>query len=313
MYPDFKTIESELKLMKACGLNAIRLDFLWDQIEPVRGEFDFNFYDRLVNLVRQYDIRILGVLGYSALWANSMGLWNVPPDDPNDFAHFAAKVASRYMNIIDSWEIWNEPNQAMYFDSRNWALDYVNLLKVVYPAIKQVSSGLIVLHGGLAQPNVFDLRKLYESGAGNYFDVVNIHPFENPVDLERRPFTKVIELNLADILEVMSEFGDNHKKICISELGCPGVVARENWHEDVRENWFMGKSPTADQQAMFAADALSHLLSLPYVTGVYWAFWRDTRHFRDDTDYFGLIDWKGNKKPAYDACQKTYASHVPSA
>ena len=48
-YPSLKELESAVTLMKEAGAGWVRFDFLWEDIEPKQGEF--NFSKGQVNLV----------------------------------------------------------------------------------------------------------------------------------------------------------------------------------------------------------------------------------------------------------------------
>ena len=63
-------LEKTISLMQSAGVEWVRTDFLWGDIEPKEGEFDFAKYDRIVELLRSKGIHILGILHYSADWAS---------------------------------------------------------------------------------------------------------------------------------------------------------------------------------------------------------------------------------------------------
>src|SRR3989338_6674480 len=74
---DAGKIEKAAKMMKEAGGGFIRMDFLWDDIEPKEKEFHFEKYDRIVDILSENQISILGLLSYNASWAASE--WNAPP------------------------------------------------------------------------------------------------------------------------------------------------------------------------------------------------------------------------------------------
>jgi len=61
-YSDRKALEKTISLMKEAGVGSVRLDFLWQDIEPVQGKTDYSKYDELVELLFQNNIQILGLL-----------------------------------------------------------------------------------------------------------------------------------------------------------------------------------------------------------------------------------------------------------
>lgn len=103
-------------MLSACGIHSIRRDFLWHEIEPKRGQFVFDPYDALVDDAQKWDIEILALLAYGNPWAAKDAHHNnVPPDDPADFATFAAAVADHFRNRVNRYEIWNEPNNPLFW------------------------------------------------------------------------------------------------------------------------------------------------------------------------------------------------------
>ena len=76
-----RDLEKSISLMQQAGVGWVRLDFLWSDIEPQRGNFDFTKYDCIVGLLRAKGIHILGILHYSTDWASACGKWNCPPSE----------------------------------------------------------------------------------------------------------------------------------------------------------------------------------------------------------------------------------------
>src|SRR5437762_760558 len=94
-------------LMRAAGVSTVRMDFLWEDVEPARDTFCFDKYDRIIDLLQENGIAVLGVLNYSPSWLFPQ--WNHPPE-PGLYARYAARVAARYKGRVRHWEIWNEPD-----------------------------------------------------------------------------------------------------------------------------------------------------------------------------------------------------------
>jgi hypothetical protein len=154
-----------------------------------------------------------------------------------------------------------------------------------------------VLLGGLSQEIPENLRRLYDAGAGPFFDIANIHPFMTPLG----PFAMGHVENLcSQVRDVMDEAGDSGKPVWITEIGCPGVAEGH-----AVKNWWLGKNPTETEQAAWLTDLFTRLPRLPSVEKVFWAFLRDTpSHFKDGVDYFGLVREDFTPKPAYDAYRR---------
>ena len=57
-YSDDQALEKAISLMQKAGVGWVRLDFLWEDIEPKEGNFDFAKYDNIVRLLKAKGIHI---------------------------------------------------------------------------------------------------------------------------------------------------------------------------------------------------------------------------------------------------------------
>lgn len=295
-YPDEETQKRAVALMKEVGIGWVRMDFLWEDIEPESGRFEFNKYDEIVNLLTQNNINILGLLNYSTDWAAEK--WNYPPDDNKLFINYAVKIIGRYKDRIKYWEVWNEPDSYTYWAKQDGLKSYCALLKDVYVAAKEVDPECKILNGGLAN-GLASVNHLYDNGAKDYFDILNIHIFESPLN---RGAIKRVAAYPKLAYKVMLRNGDSHKKIWITEIGCPGVKSGQKVN-----NWWLGKNPSERQQAKWLEDVFKELLRNKTVEKVFWAFFRDCKsHWDNGIDYFGLVRWNFSKKPAFFIYQECF-------
>ena len=137
-YSSTKDLERAIKLMKEAGIGWVRMDFLWADIEPEAGSFNFKKYDKIVKILKENNINILGLLNYSVDWAASCREWNCPPEYNSLFVKYAKEVISRYKDKIKYWEVWNEPDSATYWSKQDGLKSYCLLLKDVYVAEKKL-------------------------------------------------------------------------------------------------------------------------------------------------------------------------------
>lgn len=290
-----ENLKRAVKLLQDMGARFVRMDFLWNDIEPQQGNFDFDKYDFIVNLLSQHQIRILGILVYSADWASDS--WNNPPYRDEDFVTYCKEVVARYKTKIKYWEVWNEPDSIFYWRPQDDMQRYTQLLKKVYETVKEIDPSSKIILGGLTQNGYFALKNLYRNGAGGYFDIVNIHPFVNP--LEKNSVNRIRSL-YKNIKNLMKKYGDEDKKIWFTEIGCPGVK------KTTEENtWWEGVSPNEGEQAKFVKTVYKEVISLDDVEKLFWAFFRDNKdHFRSGVDYFGLVRWDFSKKPSFNAYRR---------
>jgi len=295
-YASVEDMEKSIKLMKEAGVAWVRMDFLWQDIEPQDEQFDFAKYDKIVELVYKNGIQILGLFNYNTGWAAANGKWNCPPKDNKLFADYAVRVIGRYKDKIKYWEVWNEPDSTIYWSAQDGLKSYCALLKEVYIAAKKEDPDCLILNGGLAE-GVSSINQLYDNGDKDYFDILNIHIFYTPQD------NNAIKgvLNYPKIAyKIMLRNGDGHKKIWVTEIGCPGVG------KDIKTgNWWLGQNPTEEEQAQWVKEIYTELLKDKNIEKVFWAFFRDCKeHWENGIDYFGLIRWDFSKKPSFEAYKK---------
>ncbi len=289
-YPDERSLKKVFSLMKEAGVSWVRMDFLWEDIEPRPGEFHYATYDRIVELASSYGIHILGIMSYSASWAGRS--WNSPPYDDETFVHFTASLIQRYKGKVTHWEIWNEPDDPTYFSPQDGMVRYTALLKKVYRRAKEVNRECVILTGGLSKSPVFSLKEIYKNGGKGYFDILAIHPFANPRN--EYAVSRVRGL-YRGCRKVMKENGDEGKKIWFTEIGCPGVKA-----PGPQNSWWEGRSPTEKEQAAWVKYIFTECITYEGVEKIFWAFFRDTNdHFHNGVDEFGLVRWDFSKKPAF--------------
>jgi hypothetical protein len=298
-YPNERSLEKSIALMKEAGVGTVRVDFGWQDIEPSRGINDYSKYDRLVELLSKNNIRILGILDYAADWSSPEGKWNHPDPDNTLFLKYARGVVRRYKGKVKYWELWNEPDSLIYWEPQDGLKAYVKLLKEVYVELKKTDPTCLILNGGISS-GLAGVNRLYDNGAQGYFDIMNIHVFETPLDPQAikraRSFVGLTR-------KLMARKGDRGKPIWITEIGCPGVEKTKK----AVANWWMGKNPSEKDQARWVKEVYSNLLKETSVEMIFWAFFRDANeHWKNGTDYFGLLRNDFSKKPAYTAYQKAF-------
>lgn len=232
---------AELDAIAATGAKWVRIDFPWDTVQAAGpGSWSWGQDDTLVQMATARGLHVLGVLAYTPAWARR-SVCNTnhacPPNDPNAFAAFARAAAQRYGSNVTAWEVWNEPNWDPFWASGPNAVDYVNLLKPTYVAIKSVAPSATVVTGGLApygdlartaiDPKVAAehpvnfLKAMYAAGARGYFDAVGHHPYSYPYAPTDCCIGWNAVLYTQTLHDVMAQNGDGAKKIWGTEAGAP--------------------------------------------------------------------------------------------
>jgi hypothetical protein len=227
-------IQRTLQLVREMGASQVVEFFPWAYIEGAQGVFDWSQADRIIRHAQNQDVKIIARLGLVPQWARDENtpLNTLPREADAQFAEFVRTFTHRYAGIIDDVVIWNEPNLAFEWGFGDFSPErYAELLKVVYPQAKIGNPQVRVLAGALAptlEPidsqygfnDVLYLERMYQAGAGDYFDVLAVHTygFNHPADAQ--PAQEMLNFRRVELLRaLMVEYGDQDKPITITEGG----------------------------------------------------------------------------------------------
>ncbi len=225
MWHDLSAAIGELDRLHAAGLTTVRFDVGWRWVEPGRkGQYDPAVLAKLDTILREIDAR-----GLSAIitvietpdWARPQGSGIFrPPTRRQDYADVMAMLAARYASRPGMvWEIWNEPNIIEFWESGPSAVQYADLLKRAYKAIKAADPDATVLGGSIVFNDLAFLRGLYDNGAQGSFDALAHHPYAPGRAPDDRTDPSATFLSIEDMHALMAARGDGDKTIWITELG----------------------------------------------------------------------------------------------
>jgi len=183
------------------GVRTLRHELFWHRIEPTPGERRWDELDAQLALAEGHGVELLLLLAYGNPWASARGQAAgdpyYPPDDPQDFADFAAAVAARYAGRVGKLEIWNEQNAGYRFWKRPGELSgdpagYAALLAATGRSVGEVAPGTLVSFGGLFYlPQIIIGAEAFLAQAyaaepllGEAFHTLSYHPYSlyPPVD-----------------------------------------------------------------------------------------------------------------------------------
>lgn len=162
-------------LLKA-NIKWVRAVISWGQMEAVKGTWDHSLNDRMMDRAKQDGVDVLAILCGSPLWANGgkkSTIGPYPPTDIEGWCNYIQKVVDRYPEI-QYYEIWNEQNIGFWLPKPSPA-EYLVLLKAACALLHFL--GKTVVLGGLSGPGWPYLQNLMNLGGGDYFDILNYHPY----------------------------------------------------------------------------------------------------------------------------------------
>jgi hypothetical protein len=309
------------------GVRAIRLDFTWAYIESARGRYDWSYQDGEVRAAHDAGLQVIGLLCcgnklYSTVGATadqtpvgsggglppfqigSSGLF--PPDDPADYARFAAAAADHFQGRVGAWEVWNEENQGYRFwEPHEDPAGYGRLLCAAHDAIRAVDTGTPVVFGGVFYPAVPTtgtgtagapgmsgpdfVRAGYAADPrlGRCYDAMGYHPYPYPftspeVDVPVRGSVLVA----ADGMRAAMGYDAATHPLWITEVGWPTHT----------ETYGVSELKQAQYSARMAAATFAE--GVPVLTFYTYGDWADPTGGADQEAWFGFFRPDNTPKPA---------------
>jgi hypothetical protein len=304
--------------MRASGVDSVRFQLSWADVEAQPGEYEWSRPDELIGELAAAGVSTLPFLFGSPQWAaradgndcEGGGCRSFAPASPETraaFAGFAAAAVRRYGPYgsfweahpglrplpVRSWQIWNEPNLRAFFQPAVDATQYGELLHRAAAQIRDEDPTAEVLIGGLSgwrtTANMVSsgsyLRDLYaEAGAAEDFDGLAIHPYWGRV--------RGVLARVRHALRI-ARAADPDVGLWITEIG---------WSSAGRRGEYLVK--TAHGQARRLRHAFERFLANRAswrLRGAYWYAWRDTSPALAPCAWCpgaGLVDRAGAAKPA---------------
>jgi hypothetical protein len=172
------------------GLNWFKQQVRWADTELERGVYDWSKLDLVMPSAQRFGLNVMITVLDTPVWAREPGvdLTKVgPPANYDDYVNFVLQIFERYPNQIQGIEVWNEQNIDREWSSSRGlrAVDYIDLLRRTYRAVKEVSPGTIVVSGALAPTGFNDgigawddfvyMDQMIEAGLLDVSDCVGAH------------------------------------------------------------------------------------------------------------------------------------------
>jgi polysaccharide biosynthesis protein PslG len=173
-------VARDFALFKELGVTVWRGSFGWDDYEPERGQYDFDWLEGFVALADSAGISLRPYLGYTPDWAARGGkddqAWNDPPRRVADWHRFVAALTqalSRHRRVL-SYEMYNEENVPLWWDGT--VDQYAEVLRSGADAVRRAAPNAQVLLGGMVWPDAEWLESTCSEHSAP-FDVLPFHAY----------------------------------------------------------------------------------------------------------------------------------------
>ncbi|MSP14856.1 MAG: hypothetical protein EXR62_18085 [Chloroflexi bacterium] len=264
MFNEYKTPDGRGKAIHG-NLHWARIYlFSWKNMEPTDGASpDWGWYDYLVQQAQQDGLRIIATIQGNPNWAATTACGPIDMVPLSRYSDFIIKLVKRYgghggpdtmpglTSPIKYWELGNEPdwdrvegapgacfggNVNAATNPNTDAYEYADMLKTLYPAIKNVDPTAQVVFGSIAyEPNPnFNihfpdevLQRLSTDPNVNtnncYFDMIGFHQYDayrSNWDSLNRPSTQGLLGKVNALKTVLSGYNYcANKPLLVTEMG----------------------------------------------------------------------------------------------
>jgi hypothetical protein len=176
--------ENAREVASACQLGAgvVRVFVTWYLLEPLPGEVNPDYADRLSSLMSQAGackIKVIFTLLGTPQWATSGPLTDTSfgaypsKNGGGDYGWMVSSILRRWPALY-ALEVWNEPNLSRYW--RGSPRDYADMVNAAVAAKRDTGAGTLILGGTLSLGATNYLRQLYAAGMRGE-DAVSLHPY----------------------------------------------------------------------------------------------------------------------------------------
>lgn len=283
---------------ESAGVQWGREQFNWDVIEPSNNDFSWDAYDAVVQSYEDHDIDVVGLLTYSSSWASSnSGASDSEfyPPDSTAWKNYVNKVAEHYSGSVNTWEIWNEPNDAGFW--KGTQADYIQLFAAAADEIHSVNPNAQVVLGGLSGSDADWLDSfLAEIDDKSDIDIVAVHPYRvidgnfNYKPEQTADGLNQLPVDLYNIKAVMARYGLEETPLWLTEAG-----------------WTTYSAGVSNKdQALYLIRLYTMALAIPQVEKVFWYTLFDSSNNESYQEaQFGLLNDDYTQKSSYLAYKYT--------
>jgi len=292
------TLEQRLERLQSLGVDLVRVNVYWSEVQPRKGVFDWSGYDPAIKGLHQHGIEPVLTLVSTPGWANGGKGTNWVPTRGATFAAFAAATARRYP-YVHRFLIWNEPNQRRWLRPTLPSLYVQRLLNPAYAAIHKVRKHALVA-GGVTAPRAATggvSPEVWIKGMAGYhakLDAYAHNPY--PLTPSETPLAGGCDhcstLTMATLPRLITDVGKafgTRTRIWLTEYG----------YQTNPPDKLLGVSPI--KQALYMSEGAMRAYLSPRVDMLIQFLYRDEPNLGRFQS--GLVQLNGAKKPAFPAFQ----------
>lgn len=258
----------------------------WGEVEPEEGKWKWDNVDKQMEYLDGQKILFGGIFAGTPRWNKLDKGGTLPVNNIEGWGRYCYELVKHCKGRIRYYEVWNEPPNGTGKDQT--AADYARIVMAAYDNAKKADPDCLV---GIAAKSVAInyLDQALAAGAKGHFDYVTLHPYEVAGCVIKHPGTEPVYLQIAATLKKMLAARDP------ARVNCP-IIFTELGHA-ASGQWGAHLPGYADPDVM--AHAVVKYYSMGIAQGIACIQWFEAMD--GDSGPMGLLDGKGQPRPAYSA------------
>ncbi|MDZ4797923.1 MAG: beta-galactosidase [Bryobacteraceae bacterium] len=168
------------------GVKWARCQTGWARTETVKGKYDFEWLDRVVDSLLAAGVQPWFNLGYgNTLYTpgpthpSAVGWIPLNSDDARAaWLRYTDAIATKFATRVKHWELWNEPNISNFWQpDKPDPTKYVEFVKMTAPVIRKRVPGVTLIGGVFAGIPLDYIDGAMAAGLGDHVDRISYHPY----------------------------------------------------------------------------------------------------------------------------------------
>lgn len=244
---DLLEFESFREYLGPLGAKKVRLQAGWAKCEKVKGQYDFEWLDEIIDGVIDQGVEPWLQTSYgNPIYPGGGGIHlgaGFPSSEEalNAWDNWVRAMVKRYKDKVKYWEIWNEPDGKDKNDPEDYSKLYVRTAEIIKAEIPEATLFALSLAnlGKKGEKWVHNMLSYLKDCDKLYLvDEITLHGYRyNPSDVYPR---------YEKIHNIIKQYS-NDIKIRQGELGCPSefqtiyALRNHSWTEVSQSKWLLRK------------------------------------------------------------------------
>lgn len=198
---EYERVESVISTARALGVRELRTRICWADWYTSEGD---GWYAWLLPRLAS-EFNVLPCFLYTPPSLGIAPKFSSPPQTPKAYADFIDVMITRFGELFEWLELWNNPSQPSEWDSRmdpNWTIFSEMIGGAAYWIHKRGKKAVLP---GMWPLNLHWLELMHKSGVLSHIDAVGVHGFPGTVEFGWRSWSEEV----GDVRKCLTRLGVN--------------------------------------------------------------------------------------------------------